>query len=230
MRKARLHWHFLRRDSYLRFPLNGNLLEALDEGRAEIGPWVLIERGCWFALYPETATMAIGEGTILNLGCMVAAAERIEIGAPLHVRQPLLRDRRRPPLRRPRPADHLAGLQPRGPGEDRRQLLVRRQLRGDRRSDDRRAHGGRRELGRDAGSAGGRGRRRRAGEGDQGDRVQDSAVTLFAVRRPAIGDGDRRTARKLSSEPAPSRCAPAACRRSRAARTAARCRSGAGRP
>ena len=107
--KARLHWHFLRRDSYLRFPVNGNLLEALDEGRAEIGPWVLIERGCWFALYPETATMAIGEGTILNLGCMVAATERIEIGAPLHVRQPLLRHGRRPPLRRPGPADHLAG-------------------------------------------------------------------------------------------------------------------------
>ena len=80
-RKARLHWHFLRRDSYLRFPLNGNLLEALDEGRAEIGPWVLIERGCWFTLHPETASIAIGEGTILNLECMVAAAERIEIGA-----------------------------------------------------------------------------------------------------------------------------------------------------
>ncbi len=80
-RKLRLGWHFLRRDSYLRFPVNGNLLEALDEGRADIGPWVLIERGCWFALYPETATMRIGEGTIINLGCMVAAAERIEIGA-----------------------------------------------------------------------------------------------------------------------------------------------------
>ncbi len=81
LRKLRLGWHFLRRDSYLRFPVNGNLLEALDEGRADIGPWVLIERGCWFALYPETATMRIGEGTIINLGCMVAAAERIEIGA-----------------------------------------------------------------------------------------------------------------------------------------------------
>jgi acetyltransferase-like isoleucine patch superfamily enzyme len=81
LRKARLDWHFLRRDSYLRFPVNGNLLEALDEGRAEIGPWVLIERGCWFAFYPETASMSIGEGTILNLECMVAATERIEIGA-----------------------------------------------------------------------------------------------------------------------------------------------------
>ena len=71
----------LRGDWYLRFPVNGNLLEALDEGRAEIGPWALIEPGCWFALYPETASMAIGEGTILNLGCMVAATERVEIGS-----------------------------------------------------------------------------------------------------------------------------------------------------
>lgn len=80
-RKARLHWHFLRRDSYLRLPVNGNLLEALDDGRAEIGPWVLIERGCWFTLDLDQATLAIGEGTILNLGCMVAAAQRVEIGA-----------------------------------------------------------------------------------------------------------------------------------------------------
>jgi acetyltransferase-like isoleucine patch superfamily enzyme len=80
LRKLRLRWHFMRRDSYLRFPVQGNLLEALDEGRALIGPWVLIEPGCWFALYPETARLEIGEGTILNLGCMIAATERIAIG------------------------------------------------------------------------------------------------------------------------------------------------------
>jgi acetyltransferase-like isoleucine patch superfamily enzyme len=80
-RKARLHWHFLRRDSYLRFPVNGNLLEALDAGRADVGPWVLIERGCWFTLDLESATLAIGGGTILNLGCMVAVAQSVEIGA-----------------------------------------------------------------------------------------------------------------------------------------------------
>jgi acetyltransferase-like isoleucine patch superfamily enzyme len=80
-RRTRLRRHMLRGEWYLRFPVTGNLLEALDEGRAEIGPWALIEAGCWFALYPETATMRIGEGTILNLGCMVAATERIEIGS-----------------------------------------------------------------------------------------------------------------------------------------------------
>jgi acetyltransferase-like isoleucine patch superfamily enzyme len=79
-RRARLRWHFLRGDSYLRFPVQGNLLEALDEGRVEIGPWVLIEPGCWFSLYPETATLAIGEGSIINMNCMIAATDRIEIG------------------------------------------------------------------------------------------------------------------------------------------------------
>lgn len=80
-RKLRLRWHFLRRDSYLRFPVQGNLLEALDEDRARIGSWVLIEPGCWFALYPDTAELEIGEGTIINLGCMLAATERITIGS-----------------------------------------------------------------------------------------------------------------------------------------------------
>jgi acetyltransferase-like isoleucine patch superfamily enzyme len=80
-RKLRLRWHFLRRDAYLRFPVQGNLLEALDENRARIGPWVLIEPGCWFALYPDSAELEIGEGTIINLGCMLAATERITIGS-----------------------------------------------------------------------------------------------------------------------------------------------------
>jgi acetyltransferase-like isoleucine patch superfamily enzyme len=80
-RKLRLRRHMLRGEWYLRFPVNGNLLEALDERRAEVGPWALIESGCWFALYPDTATLSIGEGTILNLGCMLAATERIEIGS-----------------------------------------------------------------------------------------------------------------------------------------------------
>lgn len=79
-RRARLRWHFLRRQAFLRFPVQGNLLEALDEGRAVIGTEVLIEPGCWFSLHPETARLEIGEGTIVNLGCMLAATDRIAIG------------------------------------------------------------------------------------------------------------------------------------------------------
>jgi acetyltransferase-like isoleucine patch superfamily enzyme len=80
LRRARLRLHFMRRDAFLRFPVEGNLLEALDEGRADIGPHVLIEPECWFALYPDTAQLAIAEGTIVNKGCMLAATERIAIG------------------------------------------------------------------------------------------------------------------------------------------------------
>ena len=79
-RRMRLRRHFARRNAYLRFPVQGNLLEALDSGRAEVGPWVLIEPGCWFALYPETAELVIGEGSIINIGGMLAATERIAIG------------------------------------------------------------------------------------------------------------------------------------------------------
>ena len=79
-RRARLAWHFLRRESYLRFPVQGNLLEALDQGRARIGSSVLVEPNCWFALYPETAELEIGDGTFVNMGCMLAATERITIG------------------------------------------------------------------------------------------------------------------------------------------------------
>jgi acetyltransferase-like isoleucine patch superfamily enzyme len=79
-RRLRLRLHFMRREAYLRFPVQGNLLEALDEGRAEIGSSVLIEPGCWFALYPESARLEIGEGTFINLGCMIAATDRISIG------------------------------------------------------------------------------------------------------------------------------------------------------
>jgi len=80
-RRLRLLRHFARREAFLRFPVEGNLLEALDEGRAEIGAQVLIEPGCWFALYPETARLEIGEGTIVNMGCMLAATERITVGS-----------------------------------------------------------------------------------------------------------------------------------------------------
>jgi acetyltransferase-like isoleucine patch superfamily enzyme len=78
-RRLKLRWHLMRREAYLRFPVYGNLLEALDEDRVQIGPSVLIEPGCWFT-FPDTAQLEIGEGTFINLGCMLAASDRIAIG------------------------------------------------------------------------------------------------------------------------------------------------------
>ena len=78
--RARIHWHFLRREAFVRWPVHGNVLEALDQGRLEIGPHVLFEPGVWITA-PGSARVRIGEGTFLNLGVMVAAHELVEIGA-----------------------------------------------------------------------------------------------------------------------------------------------------
>jgi len=78
--RARIHWHFLRREAFVRWPVHGNVLEALREGRLEIGPGVLLEPDVWLTA-PDDGRIRIGAGTFLNLGVMVAALQRVEIGA-----------------------------------------------------------------------------------------------------------------------------------------------------
>ncbi len=39
--------------SIIRHPVEGELLEALDEGRLRIGKGTLLEPGCWLTLAPE---------------------------------------------------------------------------------------------------------------------------------------------------------------------------------
>jgi acetyltransferase-like isoleucine patch superfamily enzyme len=78
--RARIHWELARRQAFARWPLHGNVLEALRDGRLSIGPNVLLEPGVWITA-PGEARVRIGEGTILNLGVMVAAAEVVEIGS-----------------------------------------------------------------------------------------------------------------------------------------------------
>ncbi len=77
--RARIHWEFMRRQAFVRWPVHGNVLEALRAGRLEIGPQVLFEPGVWITM-PSPARMRIGGGTFLNLGVMIAASELIEIG------------------------------------------------------------------------------------------------------------------------------------------------------
>jgi acetyltransferase-like isoleucine patch superfamily enzyme len=78
--RARIHWEFLRREAFVRWPVHGNVLEALREGRLEIAPGVLLEPDVWITA-PGEARVRIGAGTFLNLGVMVAAMELVEIGA-----------------------------------------------------------------------------------------------------------------------------------------------------
>lgn len=78
--RARIHLELARRGAFARWPLEGNVLEALQEGRLEVGEGVLLEPGVWLTA-PAPARIRIGEGTFLNKGVMVAAHELVEIGA-----------------------------------------------------------------------------------------------------------------------------------------------------
>jgi acetyltransferase-like isoleucine patch superfamily enzyme len=77
--RARIHWEFARREAFVRWPVHGNVLEALGEGRLEIGANVLLEPSVWITA-PAPARVRIGGGTFLNLGVMIAAVELVEIG------------------------------------------------------------------------------------------------------------------------------------------------------
>ncbi|HEX4837551.1 MAG TPA: acyltransferase [Solirubrobacteraceae bacterium] len=78
-RRASIHWHFMRRGAFVRWPVHGNVLEALREGRLQVGPHALLEPGVWITA-PGGARVRIGTGTFLNMGVMVAAEELVEIG------------------------------------------------------------------------------------------------------------------------------------------------------
>ena len=77
--RARIHWEFLRREAFVRWPVHGNVLEALRERRLEVGPGVLLEPGVWITA-PGHARVRIGARSFLNLGVMVASQELVEIG------------------------------------------------------------------------------------------------------------------------------------------------------
>jgi acetyltransferase-like isoleucine patch superfamily enzyme len=69
----------MRRGAFIRWPVYGNVLEALSEERLEIGAQTLFEPGVWITA-PGQARIRIGSGSFLNLGVMVASVELVEIG------------------------------------------------------------------------------------------------------------------------------------------------------
>jgi acetyltransferase-like isoleucine patch superfamily enzyme len=79
LRRARIELHMLRAEAFIRFPVEGNVLEALDDGRLEIGKGTLLEPMCWITI-ADSGRVEIGEGCFLNIGTMVAAQERVTIG------------------------------------------------------------------------------------------------------------------------------------------------------
>jgi acetyltransferase-like isoleucine patch superfamily enzyme len=77
-RRARIHLHMLRREAFVRWPIQGNVLEALDDGRLEVGPHTLFEPQCWITIAPE-GRVRIGAGCFLNVNVMLAAQHEVEI-------------------------------------------------------------------------------------------------------------------------------------------------------
>jgi acetyltransferase-like isoleucine patch superfamily enzyme len=77
--RARVHLEFARRRAYCRWPVHGNVLEMLREGRLEIGEHALLEPHVWLTA-PALGRIRIGAGTFLNLCVMIAAVDLVEIG------------------------------------------------------------------------------------------------------------------------------------------------------
>ena len=77
--RALIQWEFMRREAFVRWPVHGNVLEALRQGRLEVGAGTLLEPDVWITA-PGEARVRIGAGTFLNLGVMVAAERLVEIG------------------------------------------------------------------------------------------------------------------------------------------------------
>ena len=78
-RRARIHLHMLRAEAFIRHPVQGNVLEALDDGRLVIGKQSLLEPNCWITIADE-GRVTIGEGAFLNMGTMLAAQHEVTIG------------------------------------------------------------------------------------------------------------------------------------------------------
>jgi acetyltransferase-like isoleucine patch superfamily enzyme len=78
-RRRRINRHIAEAGAFIRYPVEGEVLEALDSGRLVIGRDTLLEPGCWLTLSPH-ARITIGSGCFLNRNTMLAAVELIEIG------------------------------------------------------------------------------------------------------------------------------------------------------
>jgi acetyltransferase-like isoleucine patch superfamily enzyme len=78
-RRLAIHRELARRGAFARWPIQGEVLELLREGRLEIGEGTLFEPNVWLT-GPAPARIRIGAGCFLNLGVMVAAVELVEIG------------------------------------------------------------------------------------------------------------------------------------------------------
>jgi len=61
-------------------PLHGEPLELLRQGRLELGVGVVLEPLVWLT-GGDSGRISLGDGALINIGVLIAAVDRVEIGA-----------------------------------------------------------------------------------------------------------------------------------------------------
>ena len=97
--RARIHWEFMRREAFVRWPVHGNVLEALREGRLRDRRGHAARAGR-VDHRPGRRARAHRRGHVPEPGRDGGRAGAGRDRRPLHARQRLLRLGRQPPLRR----------------------------------------------------------------------------------------------------------------------------------
>jgi acetyltransferase-like isoleucine patch superfamily enzyme len=77
--RLRIHRELMRRQAFARWPIHGNVLDTLRDGRLEVGAHTLFEPHVWITI-GEQGRVRIGSGTYLNIATMVACESLVEIG------------------------------------------------------------------------------------------------------------------------------------------------------
>ena len=77
--RARIHLAFARSRAFVRWPVHGEVLELMREGRLSVGEGTLLEPDVWLTGGDE-GRIVIGDGVFLNRGVMIAATGLVEIG------------------------------------------------------------------------------------------------------------------------------------------------------
>lgn len=78
--RVRLHVEFAKREAAFKWPLHGNALQLLREGRLDLGRDVILYESVFLNAAPGGA-IALGKGTFLNRNVAINAIDRVDIGA-----------------------------------------------------------------------------------------------------------------------------------------------------
>ncbi len=172
----------MRREAFVRWPVHGNVLEALREGRLEVGAGALLEPDVWITA-PGSARVRIGAGTFLNLGVMVAAQELVEIGDHCMLANGCFVSDASHRYDDPEQPITWQGFESKGPTRIGDNCWLGANVVVTSGVTHRRALRDRREQRRHARHRAALGRRRRAGEGDRTDRVRPRHPRAGCARR-----------------------------------------------